>query len=104
MASGGYPLAGMSATAAVVGFPVAVLGAAGVLVAAATGAGVGLPWVVLAGLVLAAAAVTGAGLASVAFARRDPWWGIGLVLAWPVAVPHYLRILLRRRRSVDAEV
>ena len=91
-------------TAAVVAFPLAVLGAAGVLVAAAAGARVGLPWVVLAGLALAAGAVTGAGLASVAFARRDAWWGIGLVLAWPVAVPLYLRILRRRRRSVDAQV
>ena len=91
-------------TAALVAFPVAVLGAAGVLVAAAAGERVGLPWLVLSGLALATGAVAGAGLAAVAFARRDPWWGVGLVLAWPVAVPLYLRILLRRRRSVDAEV
>ena len=90
--------------AAAVAFPVAVLGAAGVLVAAAAGTRVGVPWLVLSGLALVSGAVSGAGLAAVAFARRDPWWGIGLVLAWPVAVPLYLRILRRRRRSVDPEV
>lgn len=96
----------MSATtrAAAVGFPILVLGAVSALVVRAAGVVVGLPWLILAALVLLVGAVTGAGLATVAFLRRDPWWGIGLLLAWPVVVPLYVGALRERRRSAEPEV
>jgi hypothetical protein len=89
--------------AALAAFPVAVVGAAVVVVAALAGSG--MSWVVVApaAVVLVLGAVTGAALATLAFARREPWWGALLLVAWPVAVPFYLMVL-RRRRSPEAEV
>lgn len=88
--------------AALAAFPVTVVGAAVVVVAALAGSG--MSWVVVApaAAVLLLGAVTGAALAALAFARREPLWGALLVVAWPVAVPFYLAAL--RRRSPEAEV
>ncbi|HEX6262901.1 MAG TPA: hypothetical protein VF097_08660 [Actinomycetota bacterium] len=89
--------------AAVAAFPVLVLGAAALIVAGLAGSG--LSWVVVApaAIVLLLGAVTGAALAALAFSRREPWWGLALLVAWPVAVPLYAAAL-RRRRSGEAEV
>lgn len=90
-------------TAAAAAFPVIVLGSAALLVAALAGAGVSWLVVAPAAMVLLMAALTGAGFAALAFSRRELWWGLALVVAWPVTVPLYLAAL-RRRRSPEAEV
>lgn len=96
-------MSGAGRWAAGVSFPVVMLGAVALLLAGAAGADVGVPWLVLSGLFLVAGGVTAAGLAAFAFVRRQPWWGVLLLLAWPVVVPLYVRELWRRR-SEEAEV
>lgn len=82
-------------------FPLAIVGSATLLVARAAGAGIGVPWLVVAGLVLVSGAVVAAGLAAYAFVRREPWWGILLLVAWPVVVPLYVGSLRRRSGESD---
>ncbi len=84
-------------------FTLIVVGAAVVVVAALAGSGMSWVLVAPATIALLLGAVTGAALAALAFARREPWWGALLLVAWPVAVPLYLAAL-RRRRSAEPEV
>ncbi|HUG87860.1 MAG TPA: hypothetical protein VMP42_03750 [Actinomycetota bacterium] len=93
----------MLRTVAGAAFTLIVVGAAVFVVAALAGSG--MSWLVVApaAAVLLLGAVTGAALAALAFARREPWWGGLLLVAWPVAVPLYLAAL-RRRRSPEPEV
>lgn len=87
--------------ATAVAFPVIVLGAAALVVGALAGWGIG--WIVAApaAVVLLLGAVTGAGMAALAFSRREPWWGLALLVGWPITVPLYVAAL---RRSREAEV
>jgi hypothetical protein len=52
---------------------------------------------------LVVGAVAAAGLAAFALLRRKWVWAAALVLAWPVALPLFLRAL-RRERSAEPEV
>lgn len=89
-------------TAAAAAFPLIVVGAGVLVVAAVAGAGVSWLLVAPAAFVLLLGAVTGAALAALAFRRRELWWGLALLLAWPVTVPLYLAAL--GRRSAEREV
>lgn len=88
----------VGATAA---FPVVVLGAGAVVVAAIAGAGIGWFVVVPAVMILLLGALTGAALAAVAFRRGELAWGLALLVTWPVSVPVYVARL--RRRSSESE-
>lgn len=83
-------------------FPLIMLGAGAIVVAAIAGAGIGWFVVVPAVIVLLLGALTGAALAAVAFRRGELWWGLALLVTWPVAVPIYTARL--RRPSREAEV
>lgn len=80
-------------------FPAGVVVSVWALVARLTGTHVALPLALLAGGYLAIAVLLAAALATLAFLRREWWWGAGLLVLWPFLAPLYLF-----RRSGEAQV
>ncbi|MGH2683614.1 MAG: hypothetical protein ACRDIX_10315 [Actinomycetota bacterium] len=60
------------------------------LIATLAGAATSVPLVAAAVGALWLCSVVAAGLATHAFLRRRWWWGVALVVAWPVSVPAYV--------------
>jgi hypothetical protein len=60
------------------------------LVAALAGKATSVPLVAAAVGALWLCAVVTAGLATHAFLRRRWWWGLALLVAWPLSVPAYV--------------